>query len=568
MANTRWKDKTELTTPDANDRMPITDAPTASAIDKYVTPDNLSKAINASNVPNTPAGGISSTNIQAAINELDTDKVGTSETATLTNKDIDADNNTISNIGATEIESGIITGQSEKASPTTGDFILATDGADSNNLKKVDVGNLPGGAVDSVFGRTGAVVAVSDDYTASQITNVATGNIVATDVQAAINELDTEKSPIAGNSNLVTVGTITSGVWNGTAIDGAYVDIEGTEIKSTGEVGGVKFLREDGDGTCSWQTPAGSGDVSKVGTPVDNQVGVWTGDGTIEGTSGLTYDGSNFQLTGDIGSTGTRITKGWFTDLESTNVPTVGGTALPTSTSTTTLTNKRITKRVGTTTSSATPTINTDNVDYFSITALAVDITSMTTNLSGTPTDAQSLWISIVGTATRSITWGASFESSDAVQLPTTTNGTERLDVAFIWNAVTSKWRCVASTSPKLESFVIAISDETTALTTGTAKATFRMPYAFTLTDVRASLTGAGSTSGTTTFDINEGGTTILSTKLTIDNTEKTSTTAATPAVISDSSLADDAEITIDIDAVTGGADETGGKITLIGYKS
>lgn len=47
----------------------------------------------------------------------------------------------------------------------------------------------------------------------------------------------------------------------------------------------------------------------------------------------------------------------------------------------------------------------------------------------------------------------------------------------------------------KTESFIIACSDETTALTTGTGKVTFRMPYAFTVTAVRASLTGAGSTS-------------------------------------------------------------------------
>jgi hypothetical protein len=114
----------------------------------------------------------------------------------------------------------------------------------------------------------------------------------------------------------------------------------------------------------------------------------------------------------------------------------------------------------------------------------------------------------------------------------------------------------------------LACSDEDTALTAGTAKITFRMPYAMTLTDVRASLTGAGSTSGTTTVDINEAGTTILSTKLTIDFGEKTSTTAATPPVISDASLADDAEITIDIDAVTGGANETGLKVSLIGYRS
>lgn len=115
------------------------------------------------------------------------------------------------------------------------------------------------------------------------------------------------------------------------------------------------------------------------------------------------------------------------------------------------------------------------------------------------------------------------------------------------------------------EAITVAISDETTAITTGTAKITFRMPFAFTLTEVRASLATASS-SGTPTFDINEGGTTILSTKLTIDANEKTSTTAATPAVISDTSLADDAEMTIDVD--TAGTGAKGAKVTLIGYRT
>ncbi len=80
------------------------------------------------------------------------------------------------------------------------------------------------------------------------------------------------------------------------------------------------FLRSNGPAAApTFGTPAGSGDVSKVGTPVDNQVGVWTGDGTIEGTTGLTYDGSNFQVTGDIGATAARITKGWFDDFQVTN---------------------------------------------------------------------------------------------------------------------------------------------------------------------------------------------------------------------------------------------------------
>ena len=121
----------------------------------------------------------------------------------------------------------------------------------------------------------------------------------------------------------------------------------------------------------------------------------------------------------------------------------------------------------------------------------------------------------------------------------------------------------------KTQAIMFAVSDESTALTTGTAKLTFRMPYAMTLNagvlGIKASLTTAGSTSGVTTIDVNEGGSTILSTKLTIDYGEKTSTTAATPPVISDTALAADAEITVDIDGLSGGADEAGLKITLIG---
>lgn len=113
----------------------------------------------------------------------------------------------------------------------------------------------------------------------------------------------------------------------------------------------------------------------------------------------------------------------------------------------------------------------------------------------------------------------------------------------------------------------VAASDETTALTTGTAKVTFRMPYAMTLTAVRASLSTAQASGNIFTVDINEGGSSVLSTKLTIDNTEKTSTTAATPAVISDSALADDAEITIDIDQIGDGTAK-GLKVTLIGTRA
>lgn len=125
-------------------------------------------------------------------------------------------------------------------------------------------------------------------------------------------------------------------------------------------------------------------------------------------------------------------------------------------------------------------------------------------------------------------------------------------------------WVVVSLGGLPTESIIIACSDETTALVAGAGLVTFRMPYAFTLTGVKASLTGAATT-GTISVDIEEGGASVLSTALTIDATEKTSTTA-TPAVISDSALAADAEITIDLDDDADGT-ATGLKVYLIGHQ-
>lgn len=116
------------------------------------------------------------------------------------------------------------------------------------------------------------------------------------------------------------------------------------------------------------------------------------------------------------------------------------------------------------------------------------------------------------------------------------------------------------------ESLCVAASDETTSLTTGTAKVTFRMPYAFTLTGIRASINTVSS-SGAPLVDVNEAGSTIMTTnKLLIDQSEKTSTTAATAATLTDTSLADDGEMTIDID--TAGTGAKGLKVCLIGYQT
>ena len=72
---------------------------------------------------------------------------------------------------------------------------------------------------------------------------------------------------------------------------------EGTTVKSTGESGGSKFLREDGDGTCSWQTV--SAGTALTGS-TNNQVTTVTGANAITGEANLTFDGSNLTVNSTV----------------------------------------------------------------------------------------------------------------------------------------------------------------------------------------------------------------------------------------------------------------------------
>lgn len=111
----------------------------------------------------------------------------------------------------------------------------------------------------------------------------------------------------------------------------------------------------------------------------------------------------------------------------------------------------------------------------------------------------------------------------------------------------------------------VACSDLTTDLTTGTKKGYFRAPYAMENLTFRSSLIDSSS-SGLVTVDINKNGSTILSTKLSIDSGELTSTTAATPYVATSTTCADDDLYEIDIDAA--GTDAKGLIVWFIGNAS
>lgn len=110
-----------------------------------------------------------------------------------------------------------------------------------------------------------------------------------------------------------------------------------------------------------------------------------------------------------------------------------------------TLTNKRINRRLTTTNApGATPSTNTDNVDVMNFTGVATAITSMSTNLTGTPVDGQLVEFRFTDNATaRAITWGGTFGST-TITLPTTTVLSTMLRVLCEWNANLSLWQCVA----------------------------------------------------------------------------------------------------------------------------
>jgi hypothetical protein len=158
-----------------------------------------------------------------------------------------------------------------------------------------------------------------------------------------------------------------------------------------------------------------------------------TGTGSVVASASPTLTGSPVAPTQSAGDNSTKIATTAYVD----------GAGFITPSSTTTLTNKRWTARVGSTTSSATPSINTDLYDIYEITALAVDITSLSTNLTGTPVNGDILELRITGTATRNITTGASFVNSSKTA-PTATNSTATLTLFYQYYTTSSygnnKW--------------------------------------------------------------------------------------------------------------------------------
>jgi hypothetical protein len=161
------------------------------------------------------------------------------------------------------------------ATPAVGDIIPITDVSDTTGsaqgtTKKVTVANLVAAAPQGDLVASNNLSDVSSASTSR--TNLGLGTAAttassdyATAAQGALADSATQPGDL-GTAASQDVGTSASNVvqLDGTAklpaVDGSQLtnlpsgSVDGTQVTSTGETGGTKFLREDGDGTCSFQT--------------------------------------------------------------------------------------------------------------------------------------------------------------------------------------------------------------------------------------------------------------------------------------------------------------------------
>jgi hypothetical protein len=123
----------------------------------------------------------------------------------------------------------------------------------------------------------------------------------------------------SGSSSTINIGSAVSGVTGTSVFNSPTINLYAAPADAdnasdqilfrSAETGNLEKLGIGSglsiSGSNLTASSGGGGDVTKVGTPVDNQVGVWTGDGTIEGTTGLTYNGTALGITGNITVSGT-----------------------------------------------------------------------------------------------------------------------------------------------------------------------------------------------------------------------------------------------------------------------
>lgn len=368
----------------------------------------------------------------------------------------------------------------------------------------------------------------------------------------------------------------------GTGADGDfYIDTADTEIygpKASGAWGSATSLVGPAGATGSAGAAGSTGATGAAGAAATISVGsVTTGaaGSSAAVTNAGTSSAATFNFTIPRGDTGTAGSTG-----------ATGATGAAGATGATGAAGAAATISVGTvTTGAAGSSATVTNTGSNSAAILAFSIPRGDTGATGATGSTGATGATGVVTATAPITYNSgtqtvaitaattsaagSMSATDKTKLDSVASGAtaNSSDATLLARANHTGTQAASTITGVRDQIGIACSDELTSLTTGTAKVTFRMPYAFTLTAVRLNVNTA-PTGSALVVNIKLGGTTIFSTKPQIDAAAKTSIGSGTTAVISTSALTDDGEITIDIDQIGSTIAGKGLKVWLIGTRA
>lgn len=253
--------------------------------------------------------------------------VGKATTDTLTNKSIDADTNTITNIENADIKAGAAIAVNKLAALTASELVI-TDASGflttSTGVSATEAGYL-NGVTSAIQTQLDGKQPLDSDLTTIAGLTATTDNFIQAKSSAWASRTPTQvtadlinfvgdsgaggskglvPAPAAGDAAaskfLKADGTWAAASGSGSVATDAIWDAKGDLAVGTGAntasrlaigTNGQVLTADSAEATgVKWATPAGSGDVVKVGTPVNNQIGVWTGDGTLEGDTSLTFD--------------------------------------------------------------------------------------------------------------------------------------------------------------------------------------------------------------------------------------------------------------------------------------